>query len=123
MSVFATALAAAQSIVRDVAGEAVTYTRGGSYVTIAAAVPAATRVDMAGDDGSAVTATIRDYLVAAAALVLGGATVEPEPGDRVTAADGTVYEVVRLADGRCWRPSGTAGTTLRIHTQLIETGA
>lgn len=121
-SVFQTALAAGQAAVRTVAGGDILYDRSGDSVALTA-VAAATRIDIAGGDGSAVTATVRDFLIAAAALRLGGRAAEPEPGDRITAADGGIYEVVRLADGRCWRPSGTAGTTLRIHTQLLESGS
>lgn len=54
-----------------------------------------------------------EWHLAAGAL---GDLERPRPGDRITAADGRVYEVVSAPGGACY--SGDA--ILRIHTRLVE---
>ncbi|MEL6499736.1 MAG: hypothetical protein AAFZ67_11580 [Planctomycetota bacterium] len=97
------------------------------------------------DDGVDVTATVgstaferadeygvvhriesRDFLIAAADLVLGGTTVLPKPGDRITEAGSTSlheYEVMAPGGEPAWRYSDPQRLTLRIHTKFVRTGA
>lgn len=72
------------------------------------------------DDGTGVFETFesRDYLVTAAALVLGGVAVKPKGGDRIM--DGAVvYEVMAPAKEDVYRSCDPYGTTLRIHTKQV----
>jgi hypothetical protein len=62
----------------------------------------------------------RDFLVAAADLVLGGEPVEPQRGDRITDG-GVVYEVLAPGNEDCFRKSDPYGVTLRIHTKQVAT--
>ena len=77
------------------------------------------------DDGSGAVERFesRDFLIAASALVLGGDTTLPQPGDKVTeSADGKtlVYEVMAPGKEPCWRYSDPYRRTLRIHTKQVD---
>ena len=127
MSAFQNALAAGQAAIRRAAGEAVTYHRGNDSVLVTA-VAGATRVELDDEGGMAVTSEVRDWLIAAAEIVLSGEAVEPAAGDLIRRqAQGfgslgiEVYEVCALGGEPCCRPSGTAGTTWRIHTRHVDT--
>jgi hypothetical protein len=121
-SAFHNAIAAGQAAVRQVAGEAVVYRRGAASVEIIAA-PGQTRVEVDDASGMVVTSHVRDFLIARATIVFDADAVEPKPGDvirRTTPAGVEVYEVAPVGGETCFAASGTAGTTLRVHTRLIE---
>lgn len=64
----------------------------------------------------------RDYLIEAALLILNGARVEPEKGDRVTETiDGTVcvYELSTPTNEPVWRWADTEHVTLRVHCKRV----
>lgn len=65
-----------------------------------------------------------DFIVEAEALMLGSTQVEPSRGHEIwrTLADGrkAVYEVLPLANDRCYSPSGQFEHAWRIHTKLKE---
>ena len=66
----------------------------------------------------------RDFLVQAADLVIAGATILPERGDRIRETVGTityVYEVMAPGKEPHWRYSDPFRKTLRIHTKQIDT--
>lgn len=96
----------------------VVYGRGDDSVQIAATV-GTTTFDV--DDGYGVVQTwqSRDYLVAAADLILGGAVTKPQRGDRIT-DNGKVYEVMTPGKEDVFKPSDQYGLTLRIHTKQVE---
>lgn len=106
------------------AGTAVTYRRGDDSVELTATVgKTIARVDRG--YGATIRMELRDYLVEAEDLVLGGAAVEPAAGDRIeeTDADGTIwsYEVSKPdSTEREWRWHGRDRRTYRIHTKLLE---
>ena len=106
---------------RASASQTVTYSRGTASVSISAAIGNSA---FTLDNGNVVlNLESRDYLFAAADLVLNGNAVTPLPGDRITEADGQVYEVLPIAGEPAWRYSDNARTSLRVHTRQVESGA
>jgi hypothetical protein len=66
----------------------------------------------------------RDYLVLTRDLVLNGAPILPQSGDRIRETDGSkvfVYEVMAPGGEPHYRYSDGYRKTLRIHTKLIAT--
>jgi hypothetical protein len=67
----------------------------------------------------------RDYLLAAADLVLEPDSTNPEPttpqrGDRIVEADGTEWEVASpAAEEPVWRYSDHYGHCIRVHTRQV----
>jgi len=100
----------------------VTYQRGGESVEIAATL-GATSLEVSDEAGATVRTRQTDFIVSAAALVLGGAAVTPQVGDRILVPSGgkvLVFEVLALPGGEHFRPADPAGTALRIHAKQID---
>jgi hypothetical protein len=100
----------------------VTYQRGGESVEIAATL-GATSLEVSDEAGATVRTRQTDFIVSAAALVLGGVAITPKVGDRilVPAGDRTlVFEVLALPGGEHFRPADPMGRTLRIHAKQID---
>ncbi len=118
MSIFATITAGALATLRSVAGEQVTYYRGGA----AYLVPACRgKSDFQIDDGTSirVESTDRDYLIGAADLANAGLIGTPARGDRII-DNGEVYECQAPTDGsKPWAWSDPAHTTYRIHSKKV----
>lgn len=95
----------------------VVYARGTDSVTLAATV-GRTEFEAEDEYGRVVRTVSRDYLVRAQDLVIGGETVLPEPGDRITDGD-AVFEVMSPTGEPEWRWSDTIRKTLRIHTKEV----
>jgi len=103
----------------------VVYRRGADSVEIAATI-GSTAFDRTDEYGVVHRIESRDYLVAAADLVLGGEAVTPKAGDRITETGDTSvleYEVMSPGDAPAWRYSDPQRRTLRIHTKFVRTGA
>lgn len=103
------------------ASRTVIYRRGSASVSVAATL-GRTRVDLQDAEGVTVRSYVRDFLIRAADLVLGGQPVIPQPGDRIDEPVGQrtyQHEVLPLAGGDCWRWSDPHRTILRIHTRQI----
>lgn len=101
----------------------VLYRRGADSVQLAATV-AATRFEVDDGYGLVVEEEMRDYILAAEELVLGGARILPKRGDEIVERrDGTdyVYEVMDLGAEKHYRPTDPDGKGLRIHTRLTGT--
>lgn len=100
---------------------AVSYCRGEQAVEVPATV-GRTVFEMADAYGVVERTESRDFLILAADLVLGGAAVLPERGDRVRETDGAtvyVYEVMAPGNEPPWRWSDLYRRTLRIHTKQV----
>ena len=100
----------------------VTYQRGGESVEIAATLGTMS-LEVSDEAGVMVRTRQTDFIVSAAALVLGGAAVTPQVGDRVLVAAGgktLVFEVLALPGGEHFRPADPAGTVLRIHGKQVD---
>lgn len=111
-----------RSRLHDHAGRSVTYTRGEDSVAITATV-GFTRYETADEYGVVIERVQRDYIVAAADLVLDGVLVLPECGDTIEETSGgatKTYEVVTVGGEKHYRACDPSGTWLRIHTQEIE---
>jgi len=107
----------------------VVYRRGDDSAEVAATV-GSTAFERADEYGVVHRIESRDFLIAAADLVLAGTATLPKPGDRVTeTGDTTVHEYeVMGASSRgggepAWRYSDPQRLTLRIHTKFVRTGA
>ena len=96
----------------------VVYSRGVESVAVQATVG---RTLFEIDDGHGVIEKwqSRDFLVAAADLVVGGQLIEPRRGDRIIDG-GKAYEVMAPGKEDVFRPSDPYGTTLRIHTKQVS---
>ena len=99
----------------------VTYCRGSDCVMLAATIG---KSDFERTDAYGVVQTdqSRDFLVAAVDMVLGGATVTPQPGDRIKEVAGgrvLAYEVMAPGGEDCWRYSDPFRQTVRIHTKFV----
>jgi hypothetical protein len=100
----------------------VTYQRGGESVEIAATL-GATSLEVSDEAGATVRTRQTDFIVSAGTLVLGGAAVVPQVGDRILVPSGgkvLVFEVLALPGGEHFRPADPAGTALRIHAKQID---
>jgi hypothetical protein len=100
----------------------VTYLRAGETVDVAATI-GRTEFEQADEYGVIHRTQSRDYLIAAAALVLGGKQDLPRPGDRIRETDGDqifIYEVMAPGGEPPWRYSDVYRRTLRIHTKHVD---
>ena len=99
------------------------YLRGAQSVALNATV-GRSMFQVVTADGLVEQVERRDYLVRAADLVLGGAQVEPQVGDRIRETVGgnvQVYEVMGAGQEKYFRKSDPDGLTLRIHTAHVGT--
>lgn len=105
------------------ASKTVTYVRGIDSVSLSATV-GTTEFEIETEDGADLERwQSRDFLIAAADLVLAGKTVLPEKGDQIKETVGTnthVYEVMAPGDVPHFRYSDPHRVRLRIHTKQIE---
>ena len=103
------------------ASRQVVYCRGPDSVTVTASVGSSLLRIATGEAGEYQTIrTDRDYLFAAADLVLGGFISEPMKGDRIEdATDGRAYEVFAPRGEPPWRYSDNRRLRLRVHTQDV----
>jgi hypothetical protein len=100
----------------------VLYRRGAESFQIPATV-AATRYEVDDGYGVVLEQDMRDYIVAAEDLVLGGQVVVPERGDEIVETRdgaGYVYEVMDLGAEKHYRPADPDGSALRIHTKFTR---
>ncbi|CAN5409543.1 hypothetical protein BH11PLA2_BH11PLA2_34570 [soil metagenome] len=107
--------------IRGIAGSQVTYKRGAQQVALSATV-GTTQITFVAADGTQVQVQSRDYLLAAADLVLGSVAVLPRPGDlivEVIAGQTCTHQVLDMKGEPSYRFSDAGRTSLRIHTKQI----
>jgi hypothetical protein len=105
------------------ASRPVMYLRGAQSVALNATVGRSV-FQVVAADGMVEQVERRDYLIRAADLVLGGAVVLPQVGDRIRETIGAkveVYEVMGAGQEKHFRKSDPDGLTLRIHTAHVST--
>jgi len=99
--------------------EAMTYTREGLGIPIAATV-GSSQFEAETSLGVIETFRSQDVLVPAASLVLAGALITPQAGDRITDGQGQVFEVTAPGGMTPWRYADPHRIAIRIHTKRIE---
>jgi hypothetical protein len=115
------ATAALISRMKATNGVEVTYTRGEDAVELTA-WPGRTVFKRNMQEAAAILFGERDYLMAAAELVIGGSMVTPKKGDRITETiDGQLvtFEVQAPSDEPVWRYSDKTRMVLRIHCKRV----
>jgi hypothetical protein len=105
------------------ASKTVTYRRTGETdLEDLAATIGRTEFELVTDDGHVTRFESRDFLVAAADLVLDGSVTVPQRGDRIieTIGDATLtYEVLPNASLPAFKYSDEFRNLVRIHTKLV----
>ena len=101
--------------------KAVVYCRGQAEAEVLATVG---RTTFAVESSTGVVERFesRDFIITAADLVLSGAAVTPERGDRIRETAGgetLVYEVVGPGQEPCWRWSDPYRLAVRVHTKQV----
>jgi hypothetical protein len=99
----------------------VEYSRGELSVELPATL-GSTTYEVMDESGATVQAKATDFIVSADALVVGGETVKPEPGDRINVPAGEkllVFEVLDLGGAGHYRPCDPGGRMLRIHAKQV----
>lgn len=110
---------------KQAAGVSVTYTRGSSSVALSgdtAVWVGNTLFKLQDAGGLRMEWGERDYLIAAADLVIGGSRVEPAENDRITeTVNGTAmtFEVLPITGEPAWRWSDPGRTIYRIHVKRV----
>lgn len=92
---------------------------GRSATTGVAAIAVNRQRDASDDQGGTVAFEIVDLDIAAAAYRIGGAAVEPRPGDRLTSSAGVAFEVLPVPGGQCFSPSDD-GLVLSVHVKRVS---
>lgn len=119
---YSDALLNAVRTARQIAGVPITYRRGATGVALTAIV-GQTPVELDEGHGTIVRSQVRDYLISATDLVVGGEPIQPARGDRIEENRGGktyVYEVMPLGSEGPWRWSGPGRDTYRVHTRQLE---
>ena len=114
--------AAVAGVFPEVFGDTVTYTRGANSVAVTAEVQL-NQYEIMDYEGLSSTITSRDYLIAAADLVLSGSEIAPRAGDRITETiRGTAqtFEVMPLGDKKEYEQADKDGLYLLIHTKRVS---
>lgn len=102
----------------SVLAQTVTYRRGGLSVSLAATkCPVRSELD---PQFGVLRMSDCDWIVKAASLVLGGATVEPQKNDVIEEAGGQKWQVLPTETEQEFRPSDPYRTAWRIHTKRID---
>ena len=100
----------------------VTYARGEDTVEVAATV-GRTQFESSDEYGITLQGQVRDYILAAADLLLNDETVLPHRGDTISETIGGVlytFEVMDLGGEQCYQFCDPSGRTLRVHTKATK---
>lgn len=111
-----TGMAWLNSTLKASASVAVTYRRDADSVELQATLGSQLLRSTDGRGSSKVERTDRDFLFAAADLVLGGETVLPASGDLVD-YDGDRFEVMPYGSDPHWRYCDSSKNRIRVHTK------
>lgn len=119
MNPFREAIAGALESVRQVAGADILYRRGDVVVSLRATV-GVTSLKLTTGEGLELRQKWRDYIIDAAALVIGGLPTKPERFDEIT--DGTeVFTVANIPGGNLYEVEAQ-GLSYRIHATRTSAG-
>jgi len=98
-------------------GASVTYSRGASEAAFTA-MDSKISTDRLMEYGASLTTESREFIFLVSDLELGGVAVEPEPGDRITDALASVWEVREIGQAPCWEFDADRNY-YRVRTVLI----
>jgi hypothetical protein len=102
--------------------QTVVYQRAGDTIPVQATI-GTTIFRLEDGAGALLRVESRDYLIAAAELVIDGTPIVPKRGDRIRETQGGrvfIYEVTAPGDEPEWRWSDPYRQTYRIHSQQLE---
>lgn len=117
-------IAAALAEARAEFGEAVTYSRGATSVSLVASIGATER-DRNERDGLVTVDRRQDFLLLASDLADAGLGV-PAPGDLIVAdadAETVTWEVLPIGGEPCYRYRDAERSEIRVHTSLLDAEA
>ena len=100
------------------AGGTIVYSRGADSVSLAATY-GRSEFTSERDGVMTVEANDRDFTFEIDDLILGGVETLPQRGDRITDAEGRLFEVLALAGAQVYRSCDAEGTMVRVHTKRI----
>ena len=106
------------------AATSITITRSPTTSPSRTAVVGSTRMEVVTEEGDALQAKVRDYLIDVDEYDLGAGNVEPAEGDEIRETVGSathVFTVVPLDGDRAWRYSDPYHKTYRVHTKHTKT--
>ncbi len=119
MSAFDNDFAAAEDLLDEVFGGAVTLKRGETSTAPFTTTWDLQDYELASDRGVVTVFQSRDYLLPKTAVVIGGSQVEPRAGDRIHDS-GEVFELLPLGD-RPAHEDVAGGTRWLCHTKRVKT--
>ena len=100
------------------AGGTIVYSRGAASVSLSATY-GKSEFTSERDGVVVVESNDRDFIFQLDDLVLSGTATIPQRGDRITDAEGRLFEVLALAGAQVYRTSDSEGTVVRVHTKRI----
>lgn len=112
-------LAMAARALPAVAGGAVVYSRGANSVELSAGF-GKTDFQVETADAVRIEHTDRDFIFAAADLILGGTVATPQRGDRIEVIDEEeTFEVLAPSGAQVYRSCDAEGLMIRVHTKRV----
>lgn len=104
---------------RRIRGTVVEYSCGSDVVSGLVVLVGSTAMSQETDKGAEIERRIRNYLILATELVIGGAQFKPRPGHVITEPGGEQFEVAPMDGQPCWRWSDPYHILIRVHAQQI----
>lgn len=104
-------------------GRTITYARGAETATLTAWLGTSFFARSTEDPGASLVTSERDYMIAAADLVIGGSQTVPQSGDRILeTVDGEelIFEILVTAGEPGWRYSDQTRQIIRVHTKRVR---
>ena len=99
---------------------AVSVTRVAATTAGIAAIVATRSYDLVGDDVTVTSVQSWDFDIIATTYKISGSQVNPQAGDRITTAAGSLYEVMPITGKQCFEPTDGDGSLIRVHTKRIK---
>lgn len=108
-----------EEVLREEVSEPISYTSGSKECTLQAMMLDPEVLLDIGLSEVAIEHDDADWRCCTEDLIFGTTVTKPKAGDRITRANGEVYEIRPKGKDQCWEPSGR-GRFLLIHTKQIQ---